>query len=155
MQNVDREVLIWMNNPLRYAGATFYQADFDQSTELTTVLQVVTNPGWMAPYVACMLVATGMLAHFGMLLVRFSRRCAAEGAQANAIPQSGMRHGNRRAVGQSIAWNAFAKWFPALVVVLSAFYVAGKMKPVPARCRSVSLPGCRSRTRAALNLTTP
>ena len=90
-QNVDREVLIWMNNPLRYAGTTFYQADFDQSTELTTVLQVVTNPGWMAPYVACMLVATGMLAHFGMLLVRFSRRCAAEGAQANAIPQSGMR----------------------------------------------------------------
>ena len=24
-QNVDREVLIWMNNPLRYAGTTFYQ----------------------------------------------------------------------------------------------------------------------------------
>ena len=25
----DREVLIYMNNPLRYSGLTFYQASFD------------------------------------------------------------------------------------------------------------------------------
>ncbi|MEX2091373.1 MAG: cytochrome c biogenesis protein ResB, partial [Pirellulales bacterium] len=38
--NVDREVLIWMNNPLRYSGLTFYQQNFDERTEQTSVLQV-------------------------------------------------------------------------------------------------------------------
>ncbi len=126
-QNVDREVLIWMNNPLRYAGATFYQADFDQSTEQTTVLQVVTNPGWMAPYVACMLVATGMVAHFGIALVRFSRRRAEEVAQSNALHAADQQISRQR-VGQSIAWNASTNWFPALVVILSALYVVGKTR---------------------------
>ena len=63
-----------MNNPLRYAGITFYQADFDRVAERGTVLQVVKNPSWMTPYVACMLVGIGMLAHFGTMLVRFLRR---------------------------------------------------------------------------------
>ena len=77
-RNIDREMLIWMNNPLRYAGTTFYQADFFRGARSGTVLQVVTNPSWMTPYVACMLVATGMLAHFGVMLVRFLRRRAEE-----------------------------------------------------------------------------
>jgi ABC-type transport system involved in cytochrome c biogenesis permease subunit len=128
-QNVDREVLIWMNNPLRYAGSTFYQADFDQTTEQTTVLQVVTNPGWMAPYVACMLVATGMLAHFGMLLVRFSRRRAEEAARQTSVLQHAAKQRSRRQLARdSTAWIAFAKWFPALVVIVFALYVAGKAR---------------------------
>jgi ABC-type transport system involved in cytochrome c biogenesis permease subunit len=73
-RNVRRDVNIWMNNPLRYAGKTFYQSSFDEKTEKTTVLQVVANAGWMGPYVACMLVVIGMLAHFGVILVRFMRR---------------------------------------------------------------------------------
>ncbi len=75
--NVDRDVSIWMNNPLRYSGTTFYQQSFntDAAGKPTgTVLQVVTNPSWMTPYVACMLVAIGMLAHFGTMLWRFLRR---------------------------------------------------------------------------------
>jgi len=36
----DREVLVYMNNPLRYAGLTFYQAGFDNN-DRTTILQVV------------------------------------------------------------------------------------------------------------------
>jgi cytochrome c biogenesis protein ResB len=28
-RGVDRNVKIWMNNPLRYAGETFYQQSFD------------------------------------------------------------------------------------------------------------------------------
>ena len=39
----DREVLIYMNNPLRYGGLTFYQAGFENN-DRTTVLQVVRNP---------------------------------------------------------------------------------------------------------------
>lgn len=70
--NVDRTVKIWMNNPLRYRGETFYQASF--IGEDVTILQVVDNVGWMIPYVACMIVSVGLLAHFGMHLFEFLRR---------------------------------------------------------------------------------
>ena len=105
----------WMNNPVRYAGETFYQHQVhqvpifrphvDPATGLKTgispdpvaetamyrdhqigirektVLSVVTNQGWMIPYVACMIVATGMMAHFWLILLRFLNRRA-----AGAIP---------------------------------------------------------------------
>jgi hypothetical protein len=75
----DREnVLIKMNDPLRHGGETFYQQSFDEKTEQTTVLQVVKNPGWTLPYIACILVALGMMIHFGMHLFTFlARRRAA------------------------------------------------------------------------------
>lgn len=71
--NVDREVLVWMNNPLRYRGETLYQAKFTPD-EGGTVLQVVENRGWMVPYVGCMIVAVGMLAQFGLTLAGFLRK---------------------------------------------------------------------------------
>jgi ABC-type transport system involved in cytochrome c biogenesis permease subunit len=101
-RNEDREIRIWMNNPLLYAGDTFYQSgynrrmmtQFDPASGMerpvletdpvtgerkpkfieTTTLQVVKNEGWMIPYVSCMIVATGMLAHFLIVLVRFLNR---------------------------------------------------------------------------------
>jgi hypothetical protein len=72
----DRQAHISMNDPLRYAGLTFYQASFDRATERKTVLQVVRNPAWTVPYVAVALGALGMCIHFGALLVRFLRRQA-------------------------------------------------------------------------------
>ncbi|MGH7956173.1 MAG: cytochrome c biogenesis protein ResB [Opitutaceae bacterium] len=42
--SVNREVLIYMNNPLRYAGLTFYQASFEPGNDKVTILQVVRNP---------------------------------------------------------------------------------------------------------------
>lgn len=69
-----REVLIRMNEPLRHAGETFYQADFDKRTEATTVLQVVRNPGWLLPYFSCAFVSLGMMVHFGLHLVGFLRK---------------------------------------------------------------------------------
>src|SRR5690606_20517261 len=66
-RGVDREALIWMNNPLRYAGETFYQASY-KPDDSGTVLQVVRNPGWLMPYVACAMVGGGLLLHFGMSL---------------------------------------------------------------------------------------
>jgi hypothetical protein len=74
-----REVLertIRMNDPLRYAGETFYQSSFDPS-ETTTILQVVKNPGWLIPYVSCVVVTVGLLVHFGIYLTQFLRRRAA------------------------------------------------------------------------------
>ena len=75
-RGVDEAKTIWMNNPLRFANETFYQSSYhrgENGTEHTT-LSVVTNSGWMMPYVSCMLVAIGMLAHFLILLVRFLTR---------------------------------------------------------------------------------
>ncbi len=70
----DREVLIYMNNPLRYAGETFYQAGFDDVDPRVTILQVVRNPGWLTPYFACILVAAGLLVQFLMHLVGFATK---------------------------------------------------------------------------------
>lgn len=66
-RNVDREVLIYMNNPLRHAGETFYQSSFKPG-DTTTILQVVRNPGWLLPYFSCGLVTIGLLIHFGVRL---------------------------------------------------------------------------------------
>ncbi len=47
---------IWMNNPMRYRGETFYQKSYTSAEEVgkdTTGLQVVRNAGWLMPYIAC------------------------------------------------------------------------------------------------------
>jgi hypothetical protein len=75
-RGVDREVKIWMNNPLRYAGRTFYQSSFLPG-DTGTVLQVVKNVGWMVPYVSCMIIAMGMIGHLGNHLLEFLRKRAA------------------------------------------------------------------------------
>jgi len=69
----DRQVLIYMNHPLRYSGETFYQSAFKPG-DMGTVLQVVRNPGWLLPYVSCTLISLGMLMHFTATLLRFSKR---------------------------------------------------------------------------------
>ena len=71
--SVDREVLIYMNNPLRYAGLTFYQQTMDSETN-SSGLQVVRNPGWIMPYVACILMSVGLVLQFGIHLLGFIRR---------------------------------------------------------------------------------
>ncbi len=81
--NLVREQRIAMNEPLRYAGETFYQSSFDK-TETTTVLQVVKNPGWLnfglfqasIDYIACAVVGFGLVLHFGIYLIQFLMRLA-------------------------------------------------------------------------------
>jgi hypothetical protein len=72
-RSVNRNVLIYMNHPLRYRGDTYYQAGFERD-DRTTILQVVRNPSFLAPYVACIVVAAGLLVQFGYHLVGFARR---------------------------------------------------------------------------------
>lgn len=69
----DREVLIYMNNPLRYAGETYYQASFDTDNE-GTILQVVKNPSWLAPYAACVLVSAGLVIQFLSHMMGFVKK---------------------------------------------------------------------------------
>jgi hypothetical protein len=69
-----REVDIYMNNPLRYQGLTFYQQTMGRDERLEvgqSGLQVVRNPSWQTPYWGCLVVAAGMIFQFGYHLVRF------------------------------------------------------------------------------------
>ena len=68
----DREVLIYMNNPLRYAGETFYQSGYDENDPRVTILQVVRNPSWLTPYLACVMVSLGLIYHFIVHLFKFT-----------------------------------------------------------------------------------
>ncbi len=74
----NREVDIYMNNPLRYGGYTFYQAGFDENNDnlvnKVTILQVVSNPGWLGPYLACGIMTAGLLLQFGIHLVGFATK---------------------------------------------------------------------------------
>ena len=79
----DREVLIYMNNPLRDAGLTFYQASFEKGDKVT-ILQVVRNPGWILPYVACIMMAVGLVLQFGLHLLGFIRKRSANASVASS-----------------------------------------------------------------------
>ena len=80
----DREVRIFMNNPLRHDGMTFYQAGFDNDDK-TTVLQVVRNPSWIIPYLSCLLMAVGLFWQFGWHLAGFIAR---RGVPANEVARA-------------------------------------------------------------------
>lgn len=122
-RGVDRDVRIWMNNPLRYAGDTLYQASFDNATETTTVLQVVTNRGWMIPYVSCMLVGLGMLTHFGISLGRFAQRRQDEATRIAKKERAANSNKER------ISWLSPLVIAPAIAGILCAGYLASKARP--------------------------
>ena len=127
-RNVDSTQRIWMNNPLRYAGDTLYQSSFDPQRPDYSELQVVTNQGWMAPYVACMIVATGMSVHFGAAIWRFVRRREEESQRAAKATGGGAG----AAVGSPSLlrdWRVAAVWGPALVAAICGAYVARKAAP--------------------------
>ncbi len=77
----DREVLIYMNNPLRHAGLTFYQASFEQGDKVS-ILQVVRNPSWALPYIACVMMAVGLVVQFGLHLFKFIEKRSAKEAKS-------------------------------------------------------------------------
>jgi hypothetical protein len=76
-----RETMIYMNNPLRYSGMTFfqYQMGADEMRMRPgdtpyTVLQVVRNPSWLTPYLSCVLVTIGLIWQFMYHLIGFERK---------------------------------------------------------------------------------
>jgi hypothetical protein len=73
--NEEREILIYMNNPLRYKGKTYFQSSFGKDEKMS-VFQVVENPGWLFPYASCLLISLGLLWHFLLSLKRFTKRSA-------------------------------------------------------------------------------
>lgn len=83
-RNEARETVIYMNNPLRYGGQTFYQYQMSagemaqqQGMAASSTFQVVRNPGWLTPYLSCVLISIGLLVQFGAHLAGFVKRRAA------------------------------------------------------------------------------
>jgi ABC-type transport system involved in cytochrome c biogenesis permease subunit len=87
--DIQSDQKIWMNNPLRYSGETFYQTGMDtlDSGKTYSVIQVVRNHGWMIPYVCCMFTVIGLIAQFGVSLLGFlekERKAVAKGLTSAA-----------------------------------------------------------------------
>ena len=76
-EDESRMVDIYMNNPLRQGGQTFYQYQMNQNqlgATAQTVLQVVKNPSWLTAYIGCLIVAAGLIYQFLYHLVGFARK---------------------------------------------------------------------------------
>jgi ABC-type transport system involved in cytochrome c biogenesis permease subunit len=121
-RGIDRRVAIRMNEPFRYGGETFYQSGNPMSG--VTVLSIVSNFGWMIPYVACMIVATGMLYHFSQTLVRFLYR--REEGRIVARPTKP----SRREKLTASASNRYQKFLPpAIAICAAAFLIWSALPP--------------------------
>jgi ABC-type transport system involved in cytochrome c biogenesis permease subunit len=133
-QKVDLTAAIYMNNPLRYGGDTLYQADWNHQTERGTVLQVMTNAGWMVPYVACMIVAAGMLVHFTQAIIRFIFRRQDE-ANRLSLARAAQEQAGTSSSPARKPWRTPDLWIPAVVVLLACvatlrFAVPPKEQPL-------------------------
>ena len=69
--NLERDVYISMNKPLRYGSYTFYQASFShQGSKDISTFSVVYNPHRLVPYIASLLIIGGFLFHFIILIMQ-------------------------------------------------------------------------------------
>jgi hypothetical protein len=120
-RGVDQELTIWMNNPRRYAGETFYQSGWQmdaQQREYST-LQVVRNYGWMIPYVATMITVVGMGWHFLLLLLRFLDRQGRAARQFDAANEGAEGAEDQQAVEKRPPTRQQTSWSRRLIVPLS------------------------------------
>jgi len=64
--SLQRQVRIYMNNPLRYKDYTIYQASYDTDStgRQHSTLAVVKNFARVLPYLACFVVFLGLALHF-------------------------------------------------------------------------------------------
>lgn len=132
--NVDRDIKIWMNNPLRYSGETFYQSGYfadPRTGQETTTLSVVTNVGWMIPYVSCMVVVVGMFYHFMLTLLRFLGRREKQVMAATAVSQSGPHSDAEDAVEiktKRLTDQLITYLIPVFIFVIFGGYLASKAR---------------------------
>ena len=152
-RSVRREAVVRMNQPLRYAGDTIFQSGF-RPGDKTTILLVVSNPGWLVPYVACVVGAAGLLLHFGIMLFTFLRRQKEQGNLAFiraepeppvvAKPATGKKKGKRNGngnggddAGRSYTLEPKRTWrradvlVPLLIGGFCAVYVLSHAMPRP------------------------
>ena len=72
---LSRDVIIYMNHPLRYKDFTLYQASYaiDAKGREYSTLAVVKNAGRILPYVASLLVFLGLVTHFLMMAFNLNK----------------------------------------------------------------------------------
>ncbi len=115
-----------MNNPLRYRGRTFYQSGYqrdERSGREFTTLQVVSNTGWMIPYVSCMIVGVGMAYQFVLTLLRFLNR-----SRRSAGVETPLK--SRLLPATAAPPGGAAKWLPLAITLLAVAYVGSKARPM-------------------------
>ena len=71
-----RNALISMNNPLRFAGYTFYQASYaiDATGRETSTFAVVENRSRLVPYIGTAVIGIGLVIHFLQTLTHRKRQ---------------------------------------------------------------------------------
>jgi len=71
-KELQREVLIYMNHPLRYKNYTLYQASYSIDTlgQERSTLATVKNSGRLLPYISSGIVFSGLVTHFFMMAFR-------------------------------------------------------------------------------------
>ena len=152
--NDDSTHTIWMNNPLRYNGETFYQSGYHPlpSGKEASTLQLVRNSGWMLPYIGCVVVAFGMFGQFWITLRRFLVRASAMTVSSVipddqfTVPSSGREPMVQTAdtvdpglasTGRSRLTTAF--WIPAVVVVLCVAWLGSQTRAPRPRQQTMNL----------------
>ncbi|MCC9599704.1 cytochrome c biogenesis protein CcsA [Stieleria sp. JC731] len=125
----DRRERVWMNNPLRYRGETFFQSSYIPLAggKEMTGLQVVRNSGWLIPYVACSIMALGMLAHFTGVLKRFVGRRERERVKQMAGLSSEQQL--RLKSSKPIIWASLIAGLFAVVMLVPRQEISNRMRP--------------------------
>ena len=72
MISVPRAQLVYVVGAVQKAGGFVLN-----ERETLSVLQVVENPGWLLPYVSCIVVGAGLAIHFLFALFRSLKRAGA------------------------------------------------------------------------------
>lgn len=145
---------LWMNNPLRYRGETFYQSGYQElrdGSEMTT-LSVVRNTGWMLPYIACMIVAVGMFAQFNLTLTRFLARLSGssnsndqdtEGSDSSSNLPAGIRNAAvRQPTPPEVGAEGLSSWglmVPVILVSLSVGWLLSSRREPTADPNAMNL----------------
>lgn len=75
---VEQQIKISMNEPLRHQGVTLYQSGFGEPRpgsggRFTSTFAVVENPADQIPLISCLIIALGLVMHFSRKLVRHVR----------------------------------------------------------------------------------
>ena len=126
LANTKSEQKVFMNNPLRYAGETFYQTGYAQDglgREISTI-QIVKNRGWMIPYVCCMFVVIGLVAQFGTSLLSFLEK-----KQKQTVKQEEQAHAIAESSGQQVLQESSWK-SSSLALGLTAFFLLYAAKDI-------------------------
>ncbi len=113
-----KNILIKMNEPLRYGGETYYQSSFEPGDRVT-ILQVVRNPADWVPYVSCTIVGVGLLVQFLLSLGRFGKRRRKQdtGGDSPANPKKDNKNSGqgRRRAAKSLAKKPVKEREPAAI----------------------------------------